>query len=178
MRECQRRDGRVCHVLFRRPLRRRLEETLDRHRALGKNVGEALRKHGTEAADPNVMARASVWLTTEMKMMVKRSDTEIAKIMMNGCNMGIQTITEKAHEFVNASEESKDLAERLVKEEEDFMEKLKEYLWKNRIAGGCTFCCKETSACFFQKKLRNLDKDTVILYYFNGRKLTKSWRDS
>ena len=37
-------------------------------------------------------------------------------------------IAEKAHEFENASEESKKLAERLVKEEEDFMEKLKQYL--------------------------------------------------
>jgi hypothetical protein len=63
-----------------------------------------------------------------MKMLVKRSDTEIAKIMMDGCNMGIQSIVEKSHEYANASEESKNLAERLVKEEEDFMEKLKQYL--------------------------------------------------
>ncbi len=26
--------------------------------------------------------------------------------------------------------------------------------------------------------LRNLDKDAFILYYFNGRKPVKSWRDS
>ena len=87
-----------------------------------------LEENGEYEKDPGMMASAMSWLTTEMKMMVKRSDTEIAKIMMNGCNMGIQTIAEKAHEFENASQESKKLAEKIVKEEEDFMKKLKEYL--------------------------------------------------
>lgn len=31
---------------------------------------------------------------------------------------------------------------------------------------------------FVEKELRNLDKGTVIQYYFSGQKPTKSWRDS
>ena len=105
-----------------------IRESKERHEKLEAESAKLLEENGEYEKDPGMMASAFSWLTTEMKMMMKRSDTEIAKIMMNGCNMGIQTIVEKAHAYEEASKESKDLAERLVKEEEDFMEKLKEYL--------------------------------------------------
>lgn len=103
-------------------------ESKERHEKLEAESTKLLEENGEYEKDPSMMASAMSWLTTEMKMMVKRSDTEIAKIMMNGCNMGIQTITEKSHEYENASPESKKLAEKLVKEEEDFMRELKKYL--------------------------------------------------
>lgn len=105
-----------------------IRESTERHEELEAESARMLEENGEYEKDPGMMASAMSWLTTEMKMMVKRSDTEIAKIMMNGCNMGIQTITEKAHEFENASPESKKLAEKIVKEEEDFMRELKKFL--------------------------------------------------
>ena len=105
-----------------------IRESKERHEKLEAESAKLLEENGEYEKDPGVMASAMSWLTTEMKMLVKRSDTEIAKIMMNGCNMGIQSIVEKSHEYAEASKESKDLAEHIVKEEEDFMEKLKEYL--------------------------------------------------
>ena len=105
-----------------------IRESTERHEKLEAESAKLLEENGEYEKDPGMMASAMSWLTTEMKMMVKRNDTEIAKIMMNGCNMGIQSIVEKSHEYAEASKESKDLAERLVKEEEDFMRKLKEYL--------------------------------------------------
>ena len=105
-----------------------IRESTERHEKLEAESAKLLEENGEYEKDPGMMASAMSWLTTEMKMMVKRNDTEIVKIMMNGCNMGIQSIVEKSHEYAEASKESKDLAERLVKEEEDFMRKLKEYL--------------------------------------------------
>ena len=74
------------------------------------------------------MAAAFSWFTTEVKMLIKDDSTQIAKIMMNGCNMGIQSISEDLNKYTEASEESKALAKKLVKEEERFMKELKEYL--------------------------------------------------
>ena len=105
-----------------------IRESTERHEKLEAESAKLLEENGEYEKDPGTMASAMSWLTTEMKMLVKRCDTEIAKIMMDGCNMGIQSIVEKSHQYANASEESKKLAERLVKEEEDFMEKLKQYL--------------------------------------------------
>ncbi|MDD6036110.1 MAG: hypothetical protein PUC30_07985 [Lachnospiraceae bacterium] len=105
-----------------------IRESTERHEKLEAESTKLLEENGEYEKEPGVMASAMSWLSTEMKMLVKRSDTEVAKIMMDGCNMGIQSIVEKSHEYANASEESKKLAERLVKEEELFMRDLKEYL--------------------------------------------------
>ncbi len=111
-------------------LRKRLEETLERHRALGKNVGEALRNHGTEAADPNLMARASVWLTTEMRMLMDSDnrDHQVAKLTINGCNMGIQTLSEDINRLPHADGKAMDMAASLITEEQKLMDDLRLYL--------------------------------------------------
>ena len=59
------------------------------------------------------MASAFSWLSTEMKMMFKDDNNQIAKIMMNGCNMGIQSISEDINKYSNASSESVSLAKSL-----------------------------------------------------------------
>lgn len=105
-----------------------IRTSTERHEELEAESTKLLEENGDREKDPSMMASTMSWLTTEMKMMMNRSNTEVAKIIMNGCNMGIQTITEKSHEYENASSESKKLAERLVKEEEDLMKKLKEFL--------------------------------------------------
>lgn len=67
-------------------------------------------------------------LSTEMKMMFKDDNNQIAKIMMNGCNMGIQSISEDINKYSNASSESVSLAKKLVKAEENFMRDLERFL--------------------------------------------------
>ncbi len=105
-----------------------IRESTQQHEKLEAESAKLLEENGEYEKEPGMMASTMSWLTTEMKMLMKRNDTEISKIMMNGCNMGIQSIVEKSHEYENASDESKNLAKRLVKEEEDFMQKLKKYL--------------------------------------------------
>lgn len=105
-----------------------IRESTECHEKLEAESAKLLEENGEYEKDPGMMASAMSWMTTEMKMLLNRSDTEIAKIIMNGCNMGIQTITEKSHSYENASPESKKLAERLVKEEEKLMRELKKYL--------------------------------------------------
>lgn len=107
-----------------------LESSLERHRALGKNVGEALRNHGTEAEDPSMMAKASVWITTEMRMLMDSDnrDHQIAKLTINGCNMGIQTLSEDINRLPNADGRAEDLAASLITEEQKLMDDLRMYL--------------------------------------------------
>ena len=55
------------------------------------------------------MASTMSWLTTEIKMMMHNEGSQIAKIVMNGCNMGIQSIGENLTKYKTASEEAKKL---------------------------------------------------------------------
>ncbi len=107
-----------------------LEDTLQRHRTISKEVGEKLRHHGVEAENPNAMARASVWLTTEMRMMMDANnrDHQIAKLTINGCNMGIQTLSEDINRLKAADGDTEDLAASLITEEQKLMDDLRVYL--------------------------------------------------
>jgi len=48
--------------------------------------------------------------------------------MMNGCNMGIQSIAKCQNECRDASREARQIAEGLIHTEEDFMGRMKEFL--------------------------------------------------
>lgn len=87
-----------------------------------------LEEYGIHEKEPAPLASAFSWISTEMKMMLDQDNSHVAKIMMDGCNMGIQSVAEFLNRYSQASKESKDLAEKLLKEEEDFMGKLKKFL--------------------------------------------------
>ena len=62
------------------------------------------------------------------KMLIRDDSSQIAKIMTNGCNMGIQSIMEVLNENPEADRESKNIAGDLVKAEEHFADELKAFL--------------------------------------------------
>lgn len=109
-------------------LRELLAHYRKNHEELEQKSSEILRADGKGEKEPGVMAAAFSWFTTEVKMMIQDDSSQIAKIMMNGCNMGIQSVSEYQHEFAEASDEAQSLAGELVRVEEDFMKDLKQYL--------------------------------------------------
>ena len=109
-------------------LRNVISSSQNRHKDLEQEASGLLNKYGRNEQDPQKMASAFSWLSTEMKMMFKDDNNQIAKIMMNGCNMGIQSISEDINKYSNASSESVSLAKKLVKAEENFMRDLERFL--------------------------------------------------
>ena len=61
-------------------------------------------------------------------MMMHDDDHQIAKLMMDGCNMGIQSVSEYLNKYAGASKEAVAKAKELIKIEEDFMKEMKEYV--------------------------------------------------
>lgn len=61
-------------------------------------------------------------------MMMREDSTQITKIIMNGCNMGIQKIGEKINQYDQASEDARKLGRKLIKVEEELMSEVKEFL--------------------------------------------------
>lgn len=105
-----------------------LDETIEKHKKLQRKFSVLLKQSGREEKEPDKMASAYSWITTEMKLMIKGDSAQIAKIMMNGCNTGIQSVSESIHACSGASRESMALAKDLVKTEEEFMKELKAFL--------------------------------------------------
>lgn len=109
-------------------LQKDLDHYKDLHAELKVKSEKMLAEAGEEGEKPTMMASAFSWLTTEVKMGLKKDDTQVAKIMMNGCNMGIQSIGENRSKFSEASKEAADLAGDLIHLEEDFSKSMAKYL--------------------------------------------------
>jgi len=99
-----------------------------KHDQLGKRVDEMLKEGGAQPKQPGVAASAMSWVTTEVKMKLKNDNSQISTLMMDGCNMGIQSISKAMNQNAAASKESRGLAQELVRTEESFMQDLKEFL--------------------------------------------------
>ena len=68
------------------------------------------------------------WIQTEMKLMINNDTHRIADLLINGCNMGIKSLSEYINKYKDASNESMKLARNLVKLEQEFMNELLAYL--------------------------------------------------
>ena len=100
----------------------------NKHEQIGKEADEMLKAEGAQGKSPGAAAAAFSWITTEVKMKMNDDNSKISQLMMNGCNMGIQSISGAMNQYETASSESMQLAQRLVDTEEAFMKELKDFL--------------------------------------------------
>lgn len=105
-----------------------IEMSKQQHEELDAEVARELADVGLCEEEPDTMEAAFSWMTGKMKLMLRDDQSQVAKMMMDGCNMGIQNITEAANHCNKASVESQNLAQKLVGVEEVFTEELKSYL--------------------------------------------------
>lgn len=105
-----------------------IRSNTQKHRSLEDKISRQLLDNDAREEQPGIMASAMSWLSTEMKMSMHNDSNQVAKIMMDGCNMGIQSLSEYLNKYTEASKESRDLAEELIKVEENFMEEMKQFL--------------------------------------------------
>lgn len=109
-------------------LKKLLEQYQEKHKRLEKEISEMLHEGGHQEKKPGIMASAFAWITAETKLMWEDDNNQIAKLMMNGSNMGIQSITECRNKYKKADEKAQSIAKKLVRVEEEFLQELKKFL--------------------------------------------------
>lgn len=109
-------------------LKKIIEKYRGEHQRIESEADHLLMWHGQDSKPPEMMATAMSWLSTEMKMMMRDDDKQAAKIMTEGCDMGIRSVCGFMNQYSGASKSSMDLANDLVKTEEKFREEMKPYL--------------------------------------------------
>lgn len=103
-------------------------EARQEHEKFEKKAGELLRKAGEHEKEPGIAASTFSKITTDVKMMMNGGNCQIAKLLMDGCNMGIQSISECRNQNQEASKDAMDLAAKIIRSEEEFMKRLRVYL--------------------------------------------------
>ena len=105
-----------------------IKKYIEQHDSLQKEAIRLLSQNKESGKQPGMIASAMSWLTTEIKMMMHNEGSQITKIIMNGCNMGIQSIGECITKHKTASEEAVKLAQKLIQIEENLFSEAKAFL--------------------------------------------------
>ena len=116
--------GRVKDSQFRDAL----ESSREEHEALSDEIRGELNRYKDEGKDPAPMASAMSWLKPHAELAIDASDATVADLMTDGCNMGVKSLSKYLNQYKAADEKSKDLAKRLIGEEEHLTQQIRAYL--------------------------------------------------
>lgn len=109
-------------------LRELMEESRRDHVQLGDKLHKKLLECHSDDEEPPAMGRIGAWVSTEVKLMMDDSDAKIAKIVSEGCHMGVNSLSHYMNTYQDADSESYDLCTELIKMEQTLMDDLRLYL--------------------------------------------------
>lgn len=95
-----------------------LKNCKNEHLKINAEIQKLLADYGDEGKAPSPFAKGMSKMKTGVKLAVNESDTTIADLMTDGCNMGVKTLNRYLNEYKAADESSKDIAKRLINLEE------------------------------------------------------------
>ena len=98
------------------------------HSKILREIHEKLDARGASDKAPNMFATANSKISTGIKLMMNDTDEKIADIMIDGCNMGIKSVSRYMNEYAGASKEVMDVANNVVVLEQNFMNDLRQFL--------------------------------------------------
>lgn len=106
-------------------MKRRLEHCKAEHEKLEQEIRSALNRFHDEGKDPQPMVKGMSWLKTNMRMAMDESDATVADLMTDGCNMGVKSLSKYLNQYKAADEDSKTIAKKLIRLEEDLADQLR-----------------------------------------------------
>lgn len=98
------------------------------HEKLCDDISIFLKEYDAPKKEPSIMAKSMVWMKTNMQEMMHKSDSAIADLITDGCNMGVKSLTKYLNDYKMAEDKIRTIAKRLIDSEEKLIESMKEYL--------------------------------------------------
>lgn len=109
-------------------MRQYLQDSSEENEELKNDLQKVLADYHDNGKEPNQIAKGMSWLKTNMKLKMNESDSTIAELMTDGCNMGIKSLSRYMNEYKAADRRSKDIAKRLIKAEEKLSQNMRQFL--------------------------------------------------
>ena len=105
-----------------------LEKSHSHHQKLQDEIQVLLDKYHDDGKEPNPIAKGMSYVKTNLKLAVDPSDSTIADLMTDGCNMGVKSLNKYLNEYEAADEVSKDITKRLINLEQRLTLDIRDYL--------------------------------------------------
>ena len=98
------------------------------HEKLQYEIQEKLDRFQDSGKDPNPIAKGMSWMKASLKLGMEDSDSTVADLMTDGCNMGVKSLNRYLNQYKAADEFSKDISKRLINLEEKLAVDIREFL--------------------------------------------------
>ena len=98
------------------------------HERLNGEIQTLLDKYKDEGKDPNPIAKGMSWMKTNVRLALNESDSTIADLITDGCNMGVKSLNKYLNEYKAADEMSKDITKKLINLEEELAVDVRDFL--------------------------------------------------
>ena len=109
-------------------LEKLLTDCRDEHDTLDSELQKLLDKYKDDGKEPAAIAKGMSWMKTNMKLMVNESDSVVADLITDGCNMGVKSLNKYLNKYRAADEVSKDITKRLINIEEKLAVDIRKFL--------------------------------------------------
>lgn len=109
-------------------LRNIINETKLDHLNTLEKIKEQLNIYSSEGKDPNMIISEMSKIKMKVELSFNDSDSKIAKMMMDGCNMGIKALSEFKNKYNDADEKVLEICQRLISKEENLSKNLRRFL--------------------------------------------------
>lgn len=109
-------------------LKNALSDSKHESERLQTDLQKVLHDYHDGGKDPNPMVQGMSWVKTNWEMLIDGTDSKIAELMMDGCNMGIKSLSRYMNQYKAADERSKEIAKRLISSEEKLSADMRTYL--------------------------------------------------
>ena len=108
--------------------KRALTDCQTAHEKIKTELQVLLSKYHDDGKDPNPIAKSMSWIKTKADLIINESDSTIADLMTDGCNMGVKSLHRYINEYAKANSTAKDIAQRLASLEEELACNIRQYL--------------------------------------------------
>ena len=109
-------------------LRAILNTTRAQHQLVGREVQSLLQEYGGKEKDPSGVARKMSAVMTKTKLGLDKSDAACAKVLLEGCDMGVQSLHHYLNRYRGAEVPARALCRTLVAIEEQLSRDMRNFL--------------------------------------------------
>ncbi|WP_028517748.1 hypothetical protein [Ruminococcus flavefaciens] len=109
-------------------LRGILQKSSDEHESIKTGLQKLLSEYRDDGKEPAAIAKGMSWIKTSVMLKMNESDSTVADLMTDGCNMGVKSLSRYLNKYAAADERSKDMAKKLIRAEECLAADVRPYL--------------------------------------------------
>ncbi len=109
-------------------IKKQLEHQLREYQDIHQQARALLNKNGYDEKGLSKLEKIRTYLMINMQTMTDKSSSHIAEMLIVGSNMGVINAVKNLKKYQEAEKDIKYLMERLLRFEEDNIQKLKEFL--------------------------------------------------